>query len=643
MNTALLPEANKHVAIVGGGMSGMYVLKHLVEKELNRLHPGEKHTLADYAQGKVEVEAKSSPLHISLFEKSEHAGMPYSPAWVDAEHIVNIASDEAPAVIVPMHEWLKEKFAHPSDEDKKWIKKYNIQAEQINDKTLFPRHVFQIYFHDQLKDIKKICDTMGIQLDLPEKIEVTDAALETSLQGNTRVKLTLKDKDKNSSDMLVDKAILATGHRWSTKDDVDRGLYATPWPSRKLKKIQNQHVGIKGSSLTAVDTAFSLAHAHGEFVRNTSGELEYHPNEGTENFDVTMYSRSGVLPHLRFNFQFPYLRIYRYVSPEQLEQAKDKDGFIPLDFFLERYRQVMAQYQKEGFYPGVSEYSNIKPYKDEFFESLNLTSWENFSESVKEKSKKWGIEKCLEKRTDFYKSGATSHWEEVFDDIAYVLSFNAQYLSAEDRLRYQKTVKPLVSYITGFLPPTSVEKMQALMKAGKLKICTLKGKASDEDPRHLVLQDEAGEEKTYLFDVTIDALGQEVIPLNQFPFKGLLPNIQAPRFRFKDHDAGMALHDTYLALDQSPVEFGVSGIQPVAYLRMDGVAVDDQFRLKGKGGSIDAIHDISIPHINSSYPYHPGLPFCNHAGEIVAESVIQSLFQTKEQSPKENRGGGRRI
>jgi len=637
MNSPILSESDKRIAIVGGGMTGMYVLKYLVEKELDRLYPEKHRTLADYAQDKGNLKSKDSPLKISLFEKSEHAGMPYSPAWVDGEHIVNIASDEAPALIVPMHEWLKEKFEHPSEDDKKWIKKYNIRAEQINDKTLFPRHVFQIYFHDQLNEIKKICDTMGIGLDLPEKTEVMDATLETGVRG-PQVRLKIKNKeDKDSQyEVIVDKAILATGHKWPIKDDTEHGIYSTPWPSRKLKQIKNQHIGIKGSSLTAIDATFSLAHAHGKFERNASGELEYSPNEGTESFDVTMYSRNGVLPHLRFNFQFPYLKIHRYVSKDSLEKAKDKDGFIPLDFFLERYRQVMQQYQKEGYYPGVSEYFDPQPYRDVFFESLNLDSWESFAHSVMEKSKQRGIQQSLEKRLAFHKTDTTSHWEEVFDDIAYVLSFNAQYLSAEDRLKYQQTIKPLVAYITGFLPPDSAEKLQALMKAGKLKVCSLVGKAAgDDDPRHVVVREENGTTKVHRFDVTIDALGQEVIPLDKFPFKGLQEHIQSPRFRFKDRKTAEELDIRCQAAGQpSPIEFTANGTQPAAYLRMDGVAVDDQFRLKGKDSPIEAIYDLSIPHINSNYPYHPGLPFCNHAGEIVAESVMQSLFQSQGRSQK---------
>ncbi len=100
---------------------------------------------------------------------------------------------------------------------------------------------------------------------------------------------------------LFDHVVLATGHQWPSRQEVRPGYFASPWPAAALADIAATEIGMRGSSLTAIDTAVALAGAHGAFVRNED-DLVYVPQPGTDAFRITMMSRKGLLPEADFYF-----------------------------------------------------------------------------------------------------------------------------------------------------------------------------------------------------------------------------------------------------------------------------------------------------------------------------------------------------
>jgi uncharacterized NAD(P)/FAD-binding protein YdhS len=60
--------------------------------------------------------------------------------------------------------------------------------------------------------------------------------------------------------------VIATGHEWPEEPEVRPGYFASPWPASALKRIPAGPVGIRGTSLSAIDAAVALAVHHGAFV-----------------------------------------------------------------------------------------------------------------------------------------------------------------------------------------------------------------------------------------------------------------------------------------------------------------------------------------------------------------------------------------
>ena len=62
------------------------------------------------------------------------------------------------------------------------------------------------------------------------------------------------------------------------------------------------------------------------------------------------------------------------------------------------------------------------------------------------------------------------YWKEMLATLSFAMNYPAKYFSAEDMLRLQKTLQPLISIVIAFVPQTSVKEMLALHNAGLLEL-----------------------------------------------------------------------------------------------------------------------------------------------------------------------------
>jgi len=79
-----LVEDKKRIAIVGGGPSGLFMFKRLVD-------------------------AKRTGIEITIYEQKKRlgAGMPYSAEGANDEHITNVSGNEIPLLVTLLADWIK--------------------------------------------------------------------------------------------------------------------------------------------------------------------------------------------------------------------------------------------------------------------------------------------------------------------------------------------------------------------------------------------------------------------------------------------------------------------------------------------------------------------------------------------------------
>jgi uncharacterized NAD(P)/FAD-binding protein YdhS len=252
--------AMKTVAFVGGGPTTIYTLHALVDKA-------------------------SRPYAVTIFEEQSALGRgtPYRPGWNDPAMLSNIASIEIPQLEQNLVDWLNEQ---PDGV----LTGLGVDRAKIGERTFYPRLVLGEYFHGQSIKLLERAKTLGVDITVRARCRVLDVASE---QGG--MVLTVRPRKGAEFKERFDHVVLATGHQWPATPEVRPGYFLSPWPASNLTKIPPCNVGIRGTSLTAIDAMVALAGAHGEFVDNNKGHLEYRSVAGSDAFHITMMSRKGLL------------------------------------------------------------------------------------------------------------------------------------------------------------------------------------------------------------------------------------------------------------------------------------------------------------------------------------------------------------
>jgi uncharacterized NAD(P)/FAD-binding protein YdhS len=238
----------KKIAIIGSGATAIYLLKHLMDNT---------HVLKNHIE------------EIAIFEKGDilGMGMPYNPHTTDLYNLSNIASEELPELIITFVDWLKM-------QDKKTLKNLGLVNQEISKSEVYNRLTLGQYLQAQYKGIIQQLNDDGISVKEYPKSEVVDMDY---VSKNQQVIVKIANGDTH----IYDKVVIATGHIWTEKDDVESGYYASPWPIQKILpkegKFHNFKIGTLGASLSAFDVASSLSRRHGEFKTDKEGKMSFHP------------------------------------------------------------------------------------------------------------------------------------------------------------------------------------------------------------------------------------------------------------------------------------------------------------------------------------------------------------------------------
>lgn len=569
-------KTKKHIGILGGGPSGLFMYKRLVDA------------------GRQDVE-------IEIFERKGQlgAGMPYSTDGANKEHITNVSDNEIPNIVSSIEEWVK---TAPTET----LKRFDITPENFNEYKVLPRLLFGEYLSAQFGLLQRQAKKAGMVTEVHLNSTVTDIIDEP---GEEKVSVITDGAGTKKFDCVI----ICTGHNWPLKHEgIIPQYFDSPYPPSKLALKINHPVAIKGSSLTAIDAIRTLARHNGAFEKNEDGTYSYQRSDGSEGFKLVMHSRSGFLPAIRFHLEDSHLSKDSVLSIEEVNKIiAANDGFIPLDFLFEKNFKEAFREQNPEFY------ATIKDMRIEDFVENMMSLRERLEPFQLFKAEYAEAEKSIKRKQSVY-------WKEMLAVLSFAMNYPAKHLSAEDMLRLQKVLMPLISIVIAFVPQSSGRELLALYDAGVLSLVPV-GDDSTVTPEEkggaiYHFTDEADQQQSVYYDLFVDCVGQPHLSYWDFPFKSLLTNktISPARLKFKNAEVGkMAMTD-----GNKEVEQHTDGDY---YLKVPGITINDNFQVIDQYGAYnDRIYIMAVPYIGGYNPDYSGLDFCEAASARIIESIFES-------------------
>jgi len=564
----------KKLGIVGGGPAALMICKRLIES----------------GQPRVDVE---------IFEASATLGngMPYSHRGANIEHVTNVSSDELPDLITPLVDWVK---SQPGDT----LSQFGLERDQVHEKEVIPRLLFGQYLTAQFEAILR----QAAKQNLNFKTHCQEMVSDLNFSEDGRCVRVTTD---SGAIVEFDSVVICTGHQWPQKlEIVVPGYFDSPYPPAKLRARFDNVVGIRGSSLTAIDAIRTLARANGRFHNEESG-LKFLPNEDSQNFSVVMHSRHGLLPCIRVHMEEPHTAEETLISQSEIEQnIEANDGFLQLDFLFDRgFKQQLAG----------SDPSFFKQIKD-----MNLETFVQFMMSMREAIEPFELfKKEYEEAKKSIRQERPVYWKEMLSALSFAMNYPAKHLSAEDMIRLQQHLMPLISVVIAFVPQESCDELIALHEAGRLKLVTDGGNGSVELSEYgeIVYSnlDENGSERQTTYKTFVDCIGQPHLSIDSFPFPGLVKNgaVSHARLKFRDQDCGRTL--------QAEGELKVEKLDGNYYLRVSGAEITDSFQLVDSGGKAsEQLYLMAVPYMGGFNPDYSGLDFCERASQLIVDNILKS-------------------
>jgi uncharacterized NAD(P)/FAD-binding protein YdhS len=535
------------VAFVGAGPTTIYTLHALVSRA-------------------------TAPFSLTIFEEQAVAGRgtPYRPGWNDPAMLSNIASVELPPLEETLVEWLERQ---PADH----LRTFGVCKDDIDDRAFYPRLALGEFLRDQFDAIVERARSKGIDVEVRTRCRVIDAA-----NGPDGITLSITPKRGIPFEARFDHVVMATGHQWPAEPEVRPGYFLSPWPASALARIPACEIGIRGTSLTAIDAAVAVAVEHGVFVEHDDGHLTYRPEEGADAFHLTMMSRKGLLPEADFFHPIPYEPLAICTEEAIAGIIAEEDGDLLEEAFGLFKAELIHADPDYAERTGLANLT-IEDFGDRFFaERLGADRFE------------WARSNLAEAKRNF-ETETTVPWRYAILRMHEVIEPIVPHLDDEQFARFSNFWKPIFVDDYATVPHESIERMLALHEAGRLDLLELGDDYTIDSHR-----DDGGAAlrlagRTTHYPVFIEATGQRALDADDFPF----PSLRAQGI----------IRDEPSADDAPP----------------RGIVIDDEFHPVSDDIPADRLFCLSLPFILGRHPFSQGITSSHEMGEVVGARLAEAL------------------
>jgi uncharacterized NAD(P)/FAD-binding protein YdhS len=526
--------------------------------------------------------SKRVPAAITIFERQRRAGQgtPYSANWSDPIMLANIASIEIPLLPERLIEWLEA-------QSNARLASFGIARQDIEERAFYPRLVVGEYLAAQLSVLMERARAMGVKIDVRTRSTVSDVRIM-----GEKIELMVTDSRGTESKHRFDYVILATGHQWPPDPEIRPGYFTSPWPATALARIRNCAIGIRGSSLTAIDAAVALADQHGEFVKADGGELQYRAQPATEEFSITLFSRKGILPEADFYHPIPYqpLSICNAETMQKLIADSGSEGL--LDAAFELFRQEMKEV--DASYADALGLTNgtLEEFGQAYFDARAAADPFEWAKNN------------LEEAAANAKLKLTVAWRYAILRMHEVFGLLPPHLGAVDFERFSDTLKPVFVDNYATVPHESVKRLLALHAAKKLVINRLDDGIrldTHSSSQGALLMD--GKDRSH-FPVFIEATGQPILSAKDFPFPSLLRQ-------------GV--------IRDMKIDRGCEATR--------GIAIDGDYHPISMFESSHRLFCLSLPFLLGQHPFAQGITSSAEMAEVVADAIdVAETADTSERA-----------
>jgi uncharacterized NAD(P)/FAD-binding protein YdhS len=572
------------IAIIGGGPAGLFAFKNLIASPLT-----------NYA--------------VHIFEATDKLGMgmPYSKYGSGREHITNVSGNEIPELVTTVLHWVKK------EAPESLLTQYSIDRQTFHEFMVLPRLLFGEYLRHQFQLLIEEAGKKNIDTRIFLNTSVTDI-IDLPFSGYVIVEC------NHSYTAAYRSAIISTGHFWPvTEEEKVPGFFDSPYPPSKLEGLCNHPVAIRGSGLTAIDAIRTIARSNGRFEKEEE-ETIYIANEDAPDFNIILHTLRGLLPAVRFHLDDPQLSAKSLLTPDEIAcHIAENDGFLSLDFIFEKdYKEILKR-KDPALYDSIRNMT-----MEEFVEKVmemreQRDPFELFAAEYRE------AQRSIEKERSVY-------WKELLAILSYEMNYPAKHFSAEDMLRLQKVLMPLISIVIAFVPQTSCEELLALYKAGRLQMTIVDDKSRVEAVEtggiHYHYVDEEGISQKKYFASYVNCTGQAHLEKNDLPFKSLLESgsVSTATLRFRNNPMNEPGEIT-------PEKNIITNIHGQHHLKVPGVRISDHFNLVDeKGIDNKRIYLMAVPYMGGYNPDYSGLDFCNHASELIVQDMGKNMIPNKAEA-----------
>lgn len=460
----------RRVAIVGTGPTGLYTLLELVRRR--------------------------EPMAVTLYERGARAGvgMPYCAQHGTELMLANITSLEIPPVTCGYVDWLR-------GQDAGLLARYGLTAEALDERQFLPRRLLGAYFRDQFLAVLDLAGQRGFRVRLHENCAVTDLELLP-----TSVRLWA---DGHASPSIYDAVVVATGHVWP--EDAGPTRFASPWSGLLAASVPAGRVGILGTSLSAIDAMLAVVAQHGHF-EGEGARMRFMRAPGSDGLQVTLMSRTGLLPEADFYYPMPYAPLL--VATPAAVAAVIAEGPAGL---LDRLFALLAAEIRHADPSWARRIALAALDADRFADAY-------FADRLRRDPFAWAARNLREAERN-RRSRTTVAWRYAILRLHEALQPAVAHFTPRDRARFDAGLRRVFVDNYAAIPPQSMRRLLALRRAGVLAIRALGDDYRLQvDGRRMRVAARGGEQ---VFDVFVDARGQRAMTLTELPFARLRRQVLA--------------------------------------------------------------------------------------------------------------------